>query len=134
MVRRMIFVLVPLTSLILSAPILTEVLPYEVRTGKYHWQFWLIGLAAASGVVAVPGYLAMVFRGKAAKESARRRLWMRLSLVLALLSCIVGVGFTILAFWPLAVLPVTAVGMCIRLLFLLGHTAASAPRDSPTVT
>lgn len=125
MIRRSLFVLVPLFSLLLSAPILTDVLPHEVRTGDYHWPFWLVGLAAALGVVAAPGYLAMVFRPLAARRCAVRRWWLRVSLVLALFSCIVGVGFTILAFWPIAILPLAAVAMCIRLLFLLEHPAPS---------
>lgn len=111
------FVSVPLLSLLLSAPIVSEVLLYEVRRGEYHWGFWLVGLAVATGLLAAPGYLRAVLTRDAPMRGSRELPWLRVSLVLGLLSSVLGAGFTLLAFWPLAALPLTAAAMCVRLLF-----------------
>ena len=128
MIRKVIYVLIPLMSLLLSAPIVTEVLPREVSSGEYHWQFWLIGLASALGLLSAPGYLAAVFRRSSSAGLSWKRWWLRLSLVLALLSCLVGVGFTVLAFWPVVVLPVAAAAMCVRLILILEQGIAGQVR------
>jgi hypothetical protein len=133
-VRWFFFVGVPLVSLLLSAPILTEVLPFEVRSGDYHWQFWLVGLAAALALIAAPGYLYAVFRRSPAPLNTRRKWWLRASLSAASVASVIGTGFTILAFWPLAFLPLASLGMCIWLWIEMGRedkAAAPVSRAQP---
>lgn len=122
-VRWLFFVGVPLVSLLLSAPILTEVLPFEVRSGDFHWQFWLVGLAAALALVAAPGYLYLVFKRSPAPLTAPWKWWLRASLIAASLASLIGTGFTILAFWPLAILPLASLGMCVWLWVEMVRTA-----------
>jgi hypothetical protein len=126
-VRWLFFVGVPLVSLLLSAPILTEVLPYEARSGDYHWPFWLIGLAAALALVAAPGYLYAVFMRSPPPLTSPRKWWLRASLIAASVASLIGTGFTILAFWPVAVFPLASLGMCVWLWIEMQRKNAAAP-------
>ena len=121
---KVVAVAVPSLSLLMALPILTEVLPREVRSGEYHWQFWLIGLAALLGILSSAGYLEAVLKVGLQSRGSKREAWVRLSLVGAVLASLCGLVFSVIAFWPLALLPLLTAAMTLYMLRLhLGRRA-----------
>ena len=115
--RAVIYVLVPLSILLLAAAIVMSVLPWELKTGEFHWAFWAIGLAAGLGIFAAPGYVVALFKpSHSADGAAGQRSWLIASLSVAVLAALVAIPCTLVLAWPLAILPVATCGFCIDLL------------------
>jgi hypothetical protein len=89
-------VVFPLLSLLFATPIVTEVLPFELDSGQLHAQFWIIGVAAAAGVISAPGYLFALIRGVNVRHlGIGPRVWVLSSLGMAALACAAAVPFTL---------------------------------------
>lgn len=113
-----VYCAVPLLAWALALPIVTEVLPYElVHPGERHWPFWLIGAAAALGLLSAPGYVTAVVRSST-DATSRPSTWIDLSLIAGASAAAIGVPATVLLAWPLALLPTTSLLFCLRLLHL----------------
>lgn len=120
MLMKIVAIALPSLSLLMALPILTEVLPREVRSGEYHWQFWLVGMAALLGILSSAGYLEAVLKAGSQSRESRQQTWVRLSLVGAILASLCGVAFSVIAFWPLALLPLLTAAMALYMLRLHG--------------
>jgi hypothetical protein len=114
--RLLGYAVFPALSALLALPIVTSAIPAALRQGRLHPLLGTIGAAFLAGLIAAPGYIFAAFREKdlAALETAGR-LWIRASLVLALTASLVGFAGTVLAFWPLAILPFVTVVLCVKL-------------------
>lgn len=97
-------------------PVVFGVLPYELTLRQYHFEFWLIGAAAAIGVLSAPAYLYVLFGG-GMETSARalKRNVVRASLLSGAVAAVAAFIFTILAFWPLTIFPGLTLAMCLHL-------------------
>ena len=115
--QRVCCVSCPLISLLAAIPIITEVLPFEISSGEYHWEFWLVGGAVCAGLVAAPGYLYLVLSNPSCGYEPGTRIWLACSLMIGMLASLVGAGFTYLLFWPAIVFPATSAIICAWLLY-----------------
>jgi len=112
---RVVAVGCPALSLLLALPIVVYVLPHEIRSGDYHWPFWLIGAAVAVGVLSSAGYL----RALSDATEARRE-WVAWSLVGVMFASLVGIAGTVLLAWPLSLLPLVSTIVAVYL-FMAGR-------------
>ena len=114
--RLVAYVVFPALSGLLGLPIVTSAIPLALSQGRLHPVLGTIGAAFLAGVIAAPGYLFAGFREEdLATLNAVGRLWIRASLVLALAASLVGFASTVFAFWPLAVVPLVTIILCVEL-------------------
>lgn len=116
-------------SLLLSAPIVTEVLPFEVRSGDYQPEFILIGLGVLLGIAGAPGYVYGLLLDERPRRSVTLR-WIQVSLAAVLVASVIGTFATsLLALW-LAVLPLVSAVSTIHIYLVLTRQPGEAESES----
>ena len=117
-IEALIYVACPLLCLFFAAPVVAMVLPVP-------WPSWLPSLEVPMavpvllGVVAAPGYHFMLFRGhKCGALPAQARLLTRASVSSGVLATLISLPFFVFLAWPLLVLPLTTLVLCLNLLLL----------------
>jgi len=121
------YVVFPGVSAALALPIVTSAIPAALREGRVHPLLGIIGAAFFVGLIASPGYLFVAFREKQVVSLGTvGKIWIRASLVLALVATVIALACTVLAFWPLAVFPLVTVALCVH----LSHRSIRTLRNS----
>ena len=116
---RVLYVACPVVAAIMAVPLVSAGPAFGYSSAGFQVFYWSITLSLVLGLAAAPGYLRAVFQPESLSQfDSRGRLWIRLSLVTALLASMWGALLTIFAFWHVAVFAVLSVLLCGRLIYL----------------
>lgn len=105
------YILPPLIALLLATPVASMLAPWNWPYVTLDWFMWMILMPFYFGILAAPGYIyAWRTHARSRDVSKGVRLWIRSSLVIALLCSVYGVfaGYWMIWFSPPALLSVFA--------------------------